>query len=330
VNPKITIVTPSYNQGQYLEETIDSVLSQGYDNLEYMVLDGGSTDNSVEIIRKYAKHLAWWVSEKDNGQTDAILKGMHRMTGDVFNWINSDDLLATGSLQEVGDTFKNSEITCLSGPILMFGKKKEKIHAPVYQEGNSLIRTFGLDNYNQPGTYFSAKAIRKFGLPNIRLHYVMDKEWFMRYLLHFGIDSIRVTDKILACYREHAQTKTASMGDVFMDEYAAVIRSYCHFYNAKKLADLIDKKYPKGEFEVDPQTPHGDIALIHQLVGVFLLRRYNLINTRQDYEFAVDLCKNVDWLQCDLDINLISRLKELSTKVKAENWWRYKLKTIFR
>jgi glycosyltransferase involved in cell wall biosynthesis len=92
--PKISIVTPSFNQGMFLEKTILSVLEQGYPNLEYIIIDGGSSDNSVEIIKKYEKHLAYWESEPDQGQSHAINKGFERATGEIFGWLNSDDWYA--------------------------------------------------------------------------------------------------------------------------------------------------------------------------------------------------------------------------------------------
>ena len=96
--PKITIVTPSFNQGQYLEETILSVINQNYPNLEYIIIDGGSSDNSVEIIKKYEKHLAYWVSESDEGVCYAIQKGFQKSTGDLMAWINSDDMFHKKSI----------------------------------------------------------------------------------------------------------------------------------------------------------------------------------------------------------------------------------------
>ncbi len=105
--PKISIVTPSFNQGAFLEETIRAVLGQGYPNLEYIIIDGGSTDNSVEIIKKYEKQLSYWVSERDSGMYDAIQKGMSRATGDVMGWINSDDGYHPKALFVVGEVFHN-------------------------------------------------------------------------------------------------------------------------------------------------------------------------------------------------------------------------------
>ena len=104
--PRITIITPSLNQGEFLEDTILSILNQNYPNLEYFIVDGGSTDNSVDIIKKYEHRIDWWVSEPDRGQSHAINKGLERATGDIINWINSDDLLFPGALQRVASCYQ--------------------------------------------------------------------------------------------------------------------------------------------------------------------------------------------------------------------------------
>lgn len=97
--PKITLVTPSFNQGEFIEETIRSVLLQNYPNLEYIIIDGGSTDDTVAIIKKYEKYISYWISEKDKGQSEAINKGLKIATGEIFNWLNSDDYYAPGTLK---------------------------------------------------------------------------------------------------------------------------------------------------------------------------------------------------------------------------------------
>jgi glycosyltransferase involved in cell wall biosynthesis len=103
--PRISIVTPSFNQGEFISETIESVLSQGYPNLEYIVVDGGSTDGSVKIIESYQASLSWWVSEPDKGQTDALTKGFEKSTGNVLAWLCSDDLLVPGDLWIIAGIF---------------------------------------------------------------------------------------------------------------------------------------------------------------------------------------------------------------------------------
>ena len=113
--PKISIITPSFNQGQFIEETIRSVLLQGYSNLEYIIIDGGSTDDTLEIIEKYSDFITYWISEPDEGQSHAINKGLAKATGEVFNWLNSDDYYLPNALLSLGQYFadhKDTNIFC--------------------------------------------------------------------------------------------------------------------------------------------------------------------------------------------------------------------------
>jgi hypothetical protein len=176
------VVTPSYNQGQFLEETLRSVLLQGYPNLEYLVMDGGSTDTSVEIIRRYAPYLDGWVSEADRGQSHAIEKGFAHATGDLLAWLNSDDLFLPGALFTVARRFLAEP-----GPVLVYGDAEyiepdgqPGAGAPCAQPYD---RRWMLEHSNmvpQPSAFFSRKAYREAGGLDENLHYTMDLDLWLR------------------------------------------------------------------------------------------------------------------------------------------------------
>jgi glycosyltransferase involved in cell wall biosynthesis len=215
---KISIITPSYNQGQYLEQTIDGVLSQQYPDLEYIIIDGGSTDNSVEIIKKYEKHLKYWVSEKDKGQSDAINKGMKMASGEIVNWLNSDDWYNPGTLQKIADYFEDEKILVVSG------------RGDVWKDGELVSRNPGVDLYpffektagwariDQPETFFRRSAIQKIGYLNTDLHYVMDREWWIRFLFHFGESNILKVEDTFVNFRLHEGSKSFKYRDLFEQE----------------------------------------------------------------------------------------------------------------
>jgi glycosyltransferase involved in cell wall biosynthesis len=212
--PKISIVTVSYNQGQYLEQTIRSVLDQNYPNLEYIIIDGGSTDNSVEIIKKYESQLAYWVSEKDSGQSEAINKGRAKCTGDIFNWLCSDDYLEDGALLKIGEAFV-SELQ----PDIVYGKVREfndegtrdeikkgtRIEPTVYK---SIVRTF----ITQPVTFWKRDMFNEIGLDD-RMHWFMDYEMWVKYLYKYGQNKVMYIDSLLAHYRFHETSKSQMEAD---------------------------------------------------------------------------------------------------------------------
>lgn len=225
MKPKISIITPSYNQSQFLEDTILSVLGQQYDNLEYFIIDGGSTDKSVDIIKRYEHQLDYWVSEKDNGQADAINKGFSKASGDILMWLNSDDLLMPNILNYI------ASIATFDNPFIWFGNC---IH---FQYSNKLL-TSGSDvvgNFRnqqleqgdfiiQPSSFWNRKALEKTGLLNEKYHYVLDWEWFLR-AKHNKVKFIPL-EKCISMYRIHEAHKSSTGGKIRQNEIAGIYAIY--------------------------------------------------------------------------------------------------------
>lgn len=215
--PRLTVVTPSYNQGQFIEETIRSVLLQGYPNLEYMVIDGGSTDNSTQIIRKYQDYLAYWVSEPDRGQSHAINKGFQRSTGDVLVWLNSDDVYEPNVFGLVAETLDPS-----AGVPVVFGDClfTDETGAPV-NVGRGIDKPFyrklcywiGWDIY-QPTAFVARQVLEQVGPLDESLRLALDYEWFLRIAAHYSFKHLRRT---VARYRLHTRAKT---GDFAANRFA--------------------------------------------------------------------------------------------------------------
>ena len=206
--PKISIVTPSFNQGQFIEETIRSILLQGYPNLEYFVIDGDSTDNSVEIIKKYEPWLTFWESQPDRGQAHAINKGLRLCTGDIFNWLNSDDLLEPGSLRSIEKLIENHDI--LTGACVNFdhnGETQEILTGRLTLR--SLIR--GTDDYHQPAIWLSLPTVRECGYLNETMYFYFDWEFYIRLLASRA--RVRYTPNLLARFRLHCSSKTCTGRD---------------------------------------------------------------------------------------------------------------------
>jgi glycosyltransferase involved in cell wall biosynthesis len=214
--PRITIVTPSYNQASYLEEAIRSILLQRYPDLEYMIVDGGSTDGSVEIIRKYERWLSWWTSEKDKGQSHAINKGFGRATGRIFNYIASDDLLEPGCLLTVATEMRRHRANWIVGQVRYRSAGHPDWPLRVEPE-SSFTEWFLWCPVPQPSSFWTVELHRANGEFREDLHYYFDYEFWLR--LRFLKDQIPVViSQDLAVYRLHEQSKTVSANPAFAIE----------------------------------------------------------------------------------------------------------------
>lgn len=217
--PKISVVTPSYNQGAYIEQTIRSVLDQSYPNLEYIIIDGGSTDQSVEIIQRYADRLTFWVSEKDSGQTDALNKGMLRTTGDILCYLNSDDVFLPGALIAVAKAVADGG-DWWSGDCIHFGGESAYVLSPsMYRNWVERMRCCGI---NQPATFWSRKVYETVGLFNEKMHYAFDYEYWLRMYVA-GFRLIKVNQP-LAAFRHHQEGKTATPAKFFEEQEEMYVR----------------------------------------------------------------------------------------------------------
>ncbi|HEX8521007.1 MAG TPA: glycosyltransferase family 2 protein [Tepidisphaeraceae bacterium] len=224
--PRISIVTPSYNQGHYLEQTICSVLDQGYPNLEYIICDGGSKDHSVEIIKKYEKHLTFWCSEKDNGQSHAINKGFTHATGDIFAYINSDDYFFPKAFDRVAEEYQ-------AGGRFIVGWSQ-------YMEPNGDFRAYGWQAHRercdwlirnpipQQSTFWSRDLWRDLGPFREDLHFSFDYEYWLRIYFKAGVAPWTV-NQCMAVFRLHKSSKTMSGAQPFDPEDAQLRKEYGHY-----------------------------------------------------------------------------------------------------
>lgn len=208
--PKISIITPSLNQAAYVERTLRSVLDQGYANLEYLVVDGGSTDGSAEIIERYAAQLAWWVSEPDQGQTDALNKALTHATGDVVAYVNSDDYLLPGALDAVAAAFDRGTRNWVSGAC-RFERLDGSIDGvwrpfpPAGRRYQWLVHTWGVP---QPSSFWRRELFDRLGPFREDLHYVFDTEFMLR-LVYAGELPELLPDTVLSVRMLHDEAKSA-------------------------------------------------------------------------------------------------------------------------
>ena len=212
--PLISIVIPSFNQGKYIEQTIVSIIEQSYKKVEIIIIDAASTDETVAVIKKYEQYISYWVSEADRGQSHAINKGLEKCTGEVFNWINSDDYLEPGALQNIATLFgENNDVQVVCGFTRCFFDE-DNTTSHEYRMGvkPTVAETISLVEMNQPGSFYRTNIVKEFGGVNESLRYVFDDELWFRFLCKYGIENIHLTDKRFAHFRLHGSSKSVGEG----------------------------------------------------------------------------------------------------------------------
>ncbi|MBI5441705.1 MAG: glycosyltransferase [Deltaproteobacteria bacterium] len=222
--PKISLVTPSYNQAAFLEETLRSVLDQGYPRLEYLVMDGGSTDGSVEVIRRHEAGIAHWQSQPDAGQSEALAQGFARSSGEVLGWLNSDDTLEPGALLAVGEAFaRHPEVDLVYGNLNF-----------VDAAGRTLFTAYpllrlGILRYEnrfvpQQSMFWRRPLYERVGGVNPSLRFAMDYELLLKFLLAGA--TTRKIDRVLGSFRVHADAKSSTIRDVMRREWGEILSRF--------------------------------------------------------------------------------------------------------
>ncbi len=210
--PKVSITTPSYQQGAYIEDTICSVINQDYPNLEYVIFDGSSTDGSVDIIRAYENRLAFWKSEPDSGQANAINKGLSASSGEILGWLNADDVLLPGTIKRVVEYLTNhSDVDFVYGWVVHVNELGE----PIRKKSNKSPRVFSLQtmiagrDVSQPGSFWRRSAMDRGGILDESFHYILDYEYWTRLALT-GTKFPRLEGAPVAQFRHSPSSKTGS------------------------------------------------------------------------------------------------------------------------
>jgi len=246
-HPRITIVTPSFNQGRFIEAAIRSVLLQNYSDLEYIIIDGGSSDNSVAIIEKYQHQITYWVSEPDRGQAHAINKGFSRATGDIIAWLNCDDTYLPNALQHIAVAYKNNPEAALfygscqftdtdRNPFDFIDSAKIRFSAAAILSGE--------DTPAQPSVFIGRAAYEEAGLFNEELYYSMDWEYWLRLALQFPPSNFIDVSETLSTFNTWEGGKTSSgKGATYVEQRLILDRFFASDAHASAYSHLKSLAY---------------------------------------------------------------------------------------
>jgi len=324
--PRISLVTPSYQQANYLEECLRSVHAQEYPGLEHIVVDGGSTDGSREQLERHADHLAWWCSEPDRGQSHAINKGLSHATGSIFGWLNSDDLLLPDALRRVGEAFAaEPNLLVFGGRRVVRGLDGTETVAPLDDVGDEEA-LFVQPKVNQQSTFFRMDSVRAVNGVDEALHFTMDLELWWRILFANGTRHLQFSPIDLAVFRFHGDSKTAGGHDAFRKETASILLNMAVQLHLEDLADVL-RAAPRmiGTVRDMPLEMHH-APIVRRMIVHFLLKWNHVVYDRAQFEMMKRFRREIGLEHDTLDPVHQAWLAELDEQLNVPNWLAFRIK----
>ena len=327
--PRISLITPSFMQAAFLDRCLASVREQAYPAIEHIVVDGGSTDGSVRLIEEAANDLAWWCSEKDLGQSHAINKGLAHATGEIFGWLNSDDILLPGALAKVGAAFATDP------DLVVYGGRR------IFRSATGADIVSGLDDVarpdalfidpcvNQQSTFIRLSAVKAIGGVEIALHYAMDLELWWQLMFAHGAEHLRFDPVDLAVFRYHADNKTVKDQAEFRNETAAILRQLAVQVDQQDLLAVLDRGYPTGLTIRPMSVDRSHAPIIRRMIVHFLLKWNHIVHERSQFEMMRMFRRTVDLRAVWLDDVNIERLALLDRQLRVPGWLAFRIKRKF-
>lgn len=333
--PKFSIVIPTLNQGNFIEETINSILDQHGVETEIIVIDGGSIDKTQEIIKKYESHLKFWISEKDFGQSDAINKGMKHVTGNLVNWLNSDDVLKPNALLAISQKWAecNGAGTCYFGGTELRQGNTDLGTFVFPQRHADIARTAICSGGYQPAIYFRSDVLLSLLPLDQTLHFSMDFDLWIRFVATHGIDKIQYLDNVLVSYRLHDKSKTVSQSAKFLRDNYTIAKRIAKPLNSIHMEEVLTHLEPN--FQAQPstaQTNRYDFPNINPtqralMVEELLIRSITPVQSKKCFKLLRRLCDNA--APNTFQSKLIAH-PQIKPILAHRYWWIYRLAQIQR
>ena len=327
MKPKISIITPCYNQGRFLEENIVSVINQGYPNTEHIVIDDGSTDNTKEVLEQYKGNLAYSTTQRNSGQSDALNKAFDKATGEIIGWLNSDDYYAPGALNAVAEAFSDPAVNVVCGYSILFND--EGLHEkapPTITETRGLEFHLRFPDINQPPTFFRRKTMAEITPLNTALKYVMDREMWIKYLQLYGINHTKTLNDILVYFRYHSTSNSQTKVDKFDDDYATILHWLALKNNLTEVANALASRYELVPSYTYSFSKYPDAETTLNMIRFFFLKRGGLVYNESEFEYAKKGYKVFgikNYKPLPEEKNALQRMESI---VSSINWLHFRVK----